>query len=149
MTFYGMLPDSIQESHGANFEPMTIVSRSGQILSYSGGSNRELSLTIEVHEDYLASYNGGKADIREYAALFKTLTYPEYLDSKVVPPSLLLRVGSFIKFKGVCTNASVNWMRPMRNNRYIRAEFNISLTEANSVAFAASEIFTMDDLRRV
>ena len=149
MTFYGMLPDEISESHSANFASMDIQSRSGQLWSYSGGSSRTLSLNITVHEDYLSEYLGGNADIRDYAALFKALTYPEYKGTKVEPPSLLLRVGSFIRFKGVCTEAQVNWRKPIRNDRYIVADFNISLTEANANAFAASEIIIKDDLRRV
>ena len=149
MTFYGILPDDITESHGANFEPMSIMSRSGQLLAYSGGSNRELTLNITVHEDYLAEYMGGTADIREYAAQFKTLTYPEYTEGGVIPPSILLRVGTFIQFKGVCSNAQVTWKKPIRNGRYIVADFSLSLQETNSNSFAASEIFAMDDLRRV
>lgn len=149
MTFYGVLPDDIAETHTANFEPMNIVSRSGQILAYSGGSNRELSINITVHEDYLAEYMGGKADIREYAAQFKALTYPEYTDVAVIPPSILLRVGTFIQFKGVCTSATVTWKKPIRNGRYIIADFSLSLQETNSNSFAASEILVMDDLRRV
>lgn len=149
MTFYGILPDEISESHTANFANMDIMSRSGQLWSYSGGDSRTIDLSIEVHEDYLASYNGGKADIREYAAQFKALTYPEYTEAGVIPPSILLRVGSFIKFKGICRSSTVVWRKPMRNNRYIVAAFQLSLAEANSNAFAASEILLMDDLRRV
>jgi len=149
MTFYGILPDEIQESHDANFTPMEIMSRSGQLFAYSGGSSRTTSINIEVHEDYLADYNGGYADIREFAAQFKALTYPEYMGPRVIPPMILLRVGDFIQFKGVCTNAQVTWKKPMRNGRYILADFSISLTETNVNSFAASEILAMDDLRRV
>ena len=149
MTFYGILPDDITEDHVANFDSMDIRSRSGQLWSYSGGSSRILSLTIDVHEDYIAEYQGGSADIREYAAQFKALTYPEYMESQVIPPSLLLRVGSFIKFKGICQSSSVTWHKPIRNDRYIYATFSLQLAEANANAFAASEIYAMDDLRRV
>jgi len=149
ITFYGLLPDEIAETHTANFQNMDIQSRSGQLWSYSGGNSRELSISITVHEDYLAEYMGGKADIRDYAATFKALTYPEYEGTKVKPPSILLRVGSFIKFKGICTSATVTWKKPIRNDRYIVADFNINLVEANSNAFAASEIYVKDDLRRV
>jgi hypothetical protein len=149
MTFYGILPDEISESHNANFAAMDIMSRSGQLWSYSGGDSRTISLNFDVHEDYLAAFNGGKADIREFAAKFKALTYPEYTESGVIPPSLLLRVGSFIKFKGICRSATVTWRKPMRNNRYIVANFSLDMAEANKLAFAASEIVAMDDLRRV
>lgn len=149
MSFFGILPDDIRESHSANFEQMTIMSRSGQLQSYSGGNNRTTDISITVHEDYLAEYMGGKADIREFAAQFKALTYPEYMDSKVIPPRILLRVGKFFQFHGVCTESSVTWKKPMRNDRYICADFSISLMETNSNAFAASEILAMDDLRRV
>lgn len=149
MTFYGILPDDITESHSATFDEMQIQSRSGSLFAYSGGPSRTIDLSIDVHEDYLAEYNGGSADIREYAAQFKALTYPEYMESYVIPPSLLLRVGSFILFKGICTSASVVWHKPMRNDRYIYATFTLSLQEANKNAFAASEIMAMDDLRRV
>lgn len=148
ITFYGILPDDIQEQHSANFTPMEIQSRSGPLFAYSSGSARAISLDFDVHEDYLAEYNGGSADIREYAANFKALTYPEYMGTKVIPPSVLLRVGTFILFKGICTNASVTWQKPIRNGRYILAKFSISLEEANVNCFAASEIFAMDDIRR-
>ena len=149
VTFYGILPDDIQEQHSANFTPMEIQSRSGPLFAYSSGTARSISLDFDVHEDYLAEYNGGTADIREYAATFKALTYPEYMGTKVVPPSVLLRVGTFIRFKGICTNASVNWQKPIRNGRYLVAKFSLTLEEANDNAFAASEILAMDDLRRV
>ena len=149
ISFYGVLPDSIQEAHQANFQPMDIQSRSGPLFAYSGGSARNITIDIDVHEDYLAEYNGGKADIREYAALFKALTYPEYKGTKVEPPSVLLRVGSFIRIKGICSSSSVTWEKPMRNGRYIVAKFSVTIEEANQLAFAASEILAMDDLRRV
>ena len=149
ITLYGILPDEFSESHTAAFTPMDIRSRSGPVFAYSNGGARELSFTFDVHEDYLAAYNGGKADIREYAAAFKSLTYPEYMGTHVVPPEMLLRVGTFIRFKGFCTSASVTWKRPMRNGRYILATFTLSMQEANRNSFAASEINIGDDLRRV
>lgn len=147
--FYGLLPDTIEESHSANFNPFQIMSRSGEIQAYAGGSGRTIELDIEVHEDYLAGYNGGKADIRDYAAQFKALTYPEYEGTRVRPPEVLLRVGSFINFHGICTSASVTWKKPIRNDRFIVAEFHLSLTETNRLAFAMSEILYKEDLRRV
>lgn len=149
ITFYGILPDTIMEQHGASFNSMDIQSRSGPLYSYSGGSARTITIEFEVHEDYLAEFNGGYADIREYAANFKALTYPEYVKTKVEPPSVLLRVGTFIRLKGVCESSSVTWRKPIRNGRYIVADFSITLNEANANAFAASEILLMDDLRRV
>ena len=148
-SFYGVIPDSLTESHGADFATMDIMSRSGQLFSYSGGTSRTIDITISTHEDYIAAFTGGKADIRDYVAKFKALTYPEYSGTVVRPPELLLRVGNCIKFHGICESASVTWQKPFRNDHYIVADLNLSLKEANRLAFSASEIFYGDDLRRI
>ena len=61
----------------------------------------------------------------------------------------MLRIGSFFRIKGYCTNCEIMWRRPIRNNRYICATVNISITEALDYGFAASEIYTKEDLRVV
>ena len=149
MTLYGVTPEDISENHSAQFEPMNIMSRSGELFSYTGGDARTVSINFDIHEDYLIEYEGKGADIREYIAQIKTLTYPEYAGTNVIPPKIRLRVGKFILFQGVCRSTTVTWKKPVRNGRYIYANCMLEFVESNKYSFAASEIFSMGDLRRV
>lgn len=149
ISFYGMLPDDINESHSTNFEPLDIKSRSSQLFSYAGSNSRGVSFGIDVNEDYLAEFNGGRADIREYMAAIKAITYPIYQGTMVIPPSVLLRCGEFLKIRGFCNSCEISWHKPIRDGHYVNATVNISITETLSKSFAANEIFTMEDLRSV
>ena len=146
---YGIAPDDIAESHSAQFEDMNIMSRSGVLMSYTGGNARSITLTFTVHEDYIIEYEGQGADIRQYVAQIKALTYPEYAGTSVIPPKVRLRAGKFILLQGVCSSVTVTWRKPIRKGRYIVADCSIEIMETNSESFAASEIITMGDLRRV
>lgn len=147
LSFCGVLPDEFTESHSTNFEPFDIKSRSNPVASYAGSAARTVSITVGVHEDYLSQF--GISDIRDFVAAVKSITYPEYMGTKVVPPRVLLRIGNFFKMKGYCTDCSITWKKPIRNERYIYADITFSITEAINQAFAASEIFAKEDLRRV
>ena len=149
VSFYGILPDEFTETHSTNFESIDIKSRSNPLASFAGSSARTSDISFDIHEDYLAEFNGGTADIREFIAAIKSITYPEYQGTIVVPPRILLRVGSFFKIKGYCNSCSITWKKPIRDGRFILASVSISITEALSQSFAASEVFTQEDLRRV
>lgn len=148
LSFYGVLPDEFTESHTANFEPFDIKSRSNPLASYGSGSARNVSISVDIHEDYLAEFNGGSADIREYIAAIKSITYPEYQGTLVVPPKVLLRVGTFLKIQGYCTSCSITWKKPIRDGRFIFATVQFDISEALEQAYSASEVFSMEDLRR-
>ena len=146
---YGISPEDIAESHSAQFEDMNIMSRSGILMSYTGGDARSISLNFDIHEDYIAEYEGKNADIRDYVAAIKTLTYPRYVGPTVLPPRVRLKVGKFILLQGVCRSTTVTWKKPVRNGRYIYANCQIEIMETNSMSFDAIEIAAKGDLRRV
>lgn len=149
ISFYGILPDEFTESHSTNFEQIDIKGRSNPLWAYAGSSARETSITVTLHEDYLAEFMGGSADIREFVAAIRSITYPEYQGTMTVPPTILLRIGSFFKMKGICQSCQVTWKKPIRDNRYIVADISISIAEALEDSYTASEVFSMSDLVRM
>lgn len=149
ISFYGILPDEFSETHQTTFETIEIKSRSNPLASYAGSTARTVDISVKIHEDYLAEFNGGTADIRDYVAAIKSITYPEYQGTVVVPPTVLLRIGDFFKIKGYCTSCTITWEKPIRDNHYIVATANFSIAEALSQSYTASEVFTKEDLRRM
>ena len=149
LSFYGVLPDTITESHQANFQLVDIKSRSNPLASYDNGSARTVTINVDICEDYISQFNGGYADIREFVAKIKALTYPEYYGLIVKAPSVLLRVGTFFRMRGYCTNVEVIWHRPIRDERYLWVTLSFTISEALHKAWKASEIFNQEDMRRV
>lgn len=149
INFYGVLPESVQESHATNFEPLSIKSRSNPLVSYSGSGTRSTSISVLLHEDYIAEFEGGAADIRRTVAKIKSLTYPQYENLRVLPPRVLLRIGDFFKIYGYCSDCQVTWKLPIRNDRYIVAEVSFTIQEALKQSFTMAEVWNMSDMARI
>jgi len=150
INFYGLAPDDITESHSANFEPIDIMGRSSPIAVYSGGGGRTVDISLDIHEDYLKEYSNqmGKADIREFVAEVKALTYPRYQGGVVIPPRVFIKIGEFFRMKAYCGSVSVSWKKPIRDGKYIVAGLSMNFTEILSVSFSADEVSSGKDLER-
>lgn len=148
LSFYGMLPEEFTESHATNFEQIEIKGRSSPLASYGGSSARSTEISVLIHEDYLAEFNGGKADITEYIAQIKALTYPLYKGTLTIPPKVLLRVGDFFSIRGYCANCSITWKLPIRDRHYIQAQASFAISESLPVSYTAEDIFSGADIRR-
>jgi hypothetical protein len=84
-----------------------------------------------LHDDYCP--NGILDTVRK----LKALTYPKYA-SNVIAPRCFVRVGKFIRIDGICTDVSVNWQLPVRDDQYIFAE--VSLTFQVTKVYPPSDI---------
>lgn len=149
ISFYGIMPEEFTETHSTIFEQIDIKSRSNPLASYAGSTSRTVDISVDIHEDYLAEFNGGRADIRDFVAAVRSITYPQYQGTIVIPPRVLIRIGNFFKLKGYCNSCSVTWKKPIRNGRFISATLSFSLSEALEQSYTAAEVFTKEDLRRV
>ena len=149
ISFYGILPDEFSESHSALFDTIEIKGRSNPLAAYSGSSARTVSITVTIHEDYLAEFMGGYADIRQFIGAIRSITYPEYRGTLTVPPKVLLRIGQFLKIQGYCSSCTVTWKKPIRDGRFIVADVSFEIVEALTNSYTASEVFSTADLRRM
>lgn len=100
--------ENVNESQQPNFEQISIVGRSENYISYSGSSNRVI--TLDLH--FVASVNQfdqGDFDIPTRNIRFlQALTLPTYGNGGVMypPPLCLLVLGRFIAARGVLSNMS-------------------------------------------
>jgi hypothetical protein len=150
VSFHGMTPDEISESHSTEFEPITIKSRSSPLASYAGSGARTVDLSFDIHEDYLKIYEpkGQYAHIHNFVGRIKALTYPRYSKGIVIPPKCYVMVGEFFRMKAYCNSCNVTWRKPIRHGKYIAANISLSLTEIVYVSFTADEVFDGTDIKR-
>lgn len=150
ISLYGILPDEFSEVHGTKYDSIEIKSRSNPLASYGGSTARTIDFTFDIHEDYLDEFEGGnmKANITDYVNKIKSITYPRYVETYVVPPRVYIKVADSFRLKGYCNNCNVVWKKPFRDGRYIYATIILSIVETLSISFTADEIFSHQDLAR-
>jgi len=151
INFYGITPDEVTESHSASFDPQDIRGRSNPLAAYSGSGARTTSLSIDVHEDYLRMYSKSleKARLVDFIGQIKALTYPRYQSGIVIAPKVFIKIGEFFLMKAYCSQVSVTWKKPLRENKYyVSANISMDFSEILSISFSADEVATGMDLGR-
>lgn len=134
-------PESIDESYSANFNTASMQGRSTPIHGYGDGGPKTVSFTVKLHDDFIDS--GGK-DIVDIVNEIKSLSYPVYRN-RVIPPRVLVKLGSMIEMTAVCTSVGVNWQLPYGQTQsgrvsYLHADISLSFDEVRSIAPSATEI---------
>lgn len=136
-----LLPESIDDSYSANFHTQSFQGRSSPVIGYGDGGPREVSFSLQIHDD-LISQNG--SDIVDIVNQLKSLSYPEY-ERKVIPPKIYLRMGDMVSIVGVCTNVGVSWEKPYGETTkgriaYKKAEVSLSFQEVIQIPQSASGV---------
>lgn len=127
------VPPQLSDSYSAQFDPVSIRGRSNQLQGYSETTSREISWTVEVHDDY-AEYG-----LAGTIAMLKALVYPNY-SGYVETPVCYIRIGNAVSGRFVMTSVSVDYQIPYRDDMFVYAEVQLSATEAGDVVYSAAEI---------
>lgn len=121
-----VIPDALSYSYSPNYSGQATLGRMSPIQIYSGGSNKEYSFTLTVHEDMIKS-NSKFDSIISFVNAIKSLSYPTVLSNGVVvKPQVRFYLGK-ISGAGI-VKTSINWLKPFRNGRYVMAEISFSIT---------------------
>lgn len=123
-------PEDISDSVSVSIDEESVLGRSVPYVGYNNTSNRSISFSVTLHEDYCPS--GVEATVNA----LKALEYPLYY-SFTVPPKCYVNLANGIKCTAVCTSVDVVFKGPMRNNSYLMAEVSLKFDGAADVPFSA------------
>lgn len=131
--FRFILPE-FSEEYSSNYETISIPGRSSDIQSYSSTSSptRSVNLQLMAGEGLYTGPDPIEAMQKDIAFL-KSLEYPDYSSSIVLPPAIVLcYLGPTSIIKGVITSVSVNYHKPYTvNGEPMYAEVSFSVTQAS------------------
>ena len=123
-------PESISDSYSPQYESTDVVGRSTPLLSYKGGSSRELSFSVKFHEDIISDSfknSSGEKDIRLFVDALRAATMPMYSNG-IQSPKVYVKVFNMYSFWGVMDVSEVTYSGPLRNGRMIVADLNFKFT---------------------
>lgn len=128
------VPDGpITEGLQISFDSQEIRGRSALIYGYSGTGPRTISFAVRLHDDYC--YGG----IKNKVSAIKALGYPLYR-THVLAPSCYVKIGNFLKFRGILNSIDVSWDRPIRDGYYLIADVSLSFNTIEDYAPGADDV---------
>jgi hypothetical protein len=124
---FQLMPDTISESKGAQYDRVGIIGRSLPILGYANSSSRTMNLSLE----FAALNRNGQYSpswIVEKVRWLESKVYPEYIEGWVYPPhKVLIMIGSVIGMTAVMTNCTTTWSKPWSQMSISGTSLNQSL----------------------
>lgn len=130
---FAHIPDELEDSNSSSFSEINIQGRSTPVLAYDGSGPRNVTFTLQLHDDYC------RLGIKQTVDLLKSLTYPRY-STYILPPRCYIRIGETIRMTGVCEDVTVNWKKPYRDNKFVYAEVSLTFKSALEVPFSADDV---------
>lgn len=127
------VPEEIEDANSASFSETNILGRSAPVLGYDGSGPRNVTFTLQLHDDYCPQ--GIKKAVHE----LKSLTYPKY-GNYIQAPRCYVRIGDFLRITGVCEDVSVGWKKPYRDGVFVYADVSLSFKAALEVPFSVDEV---------
>lgn len=139
-------PDEIGDSTSVNWAETGIVGRSTPIYSYTSTSARAISFSFDLHREMPKdlSKRTGTGDLYNIENIIKVLrkcAYPNYENSGLKPPIVMFRFGKF-KTKGIVTNVSFTWKKPIVNKQYQLCSVSISMYETPNSIYGANNLYS-------
>lgn len=129
-----IIPDGpISESLGVTWGSQQIPGSTRTYYGYDNTGPRSVNFSVRLHDDYC------KFGIKQSVQNLKALAYPEY-DGYVYPPECYVRIGNFLRFKGLCDSVSLSWERPIRNNQYLVADLSLSFQVVHNLVYSAFDV---------
>lgn len=138
--------ENIAEQAQPNYEQVSVIGRSESYMSYSGGSNRVITLDLQFASSVNAN-DRGEFDIAQRNIRFlQALTQPTYTEGGIMypPPLCRLVLGKFIAARGLVTGVSPSYPNVFSGAESafeypIIAECNLEFTCVNNVPLQASD----------
>lgn len=138
-------PDEVSDSTSVNWAETGIIGRSTPIYSYNSTSARTISFSFDLHREmpkYLGENNRNKIyDVETILEVIRKCAYPNYENSGLKPPIVLFRFGQF-KTRGIVTNVSYTWKKPIVDKKYQLCTVSISMYETPNSVWGASELYS-------
>lgn len=133
LDFFIIPEGPISETLGVTWGSQQIPGSSRVYYGYDNTGPRTVSFSIRLHDDYC------KLGIKQTVQNIKALAYPEY-DGYVYPPECYVRVGNFLRFRGLCDSVTLSWERPLRDNQYLVADISLSFNVVHPIAYSSEEV---------
>ena len=127
------IPEGLNDNINSNFSGIDIRGRSNAIQGYDSSGPREISFSLEVHEDYL------EYGLINTVAMLKALCYPNY-SGYVEAPVCYIKMGNAVSGQFIITSVGVDYKLPYKDDMFVAADISISATEAGNIVYSASEI---------
>lgn len=139
-----VIPDTINETIGVAWNTISIPGRSSSYFSYQGTNNRSYSISLKVNHDLLSEMNGviesanPGSDMTRLVDFMKSLAYPKYNMSRILPPMCILKLTDTLKVRGIINQVSTNYALPLKNikrgyykgqKRYTNYDISLTITE--------------------
>lgn len=118
-----IIPDSVSASYTANLVKTAPIGTIQPINYYVGGSAKEISFNITLHEDI----NHKENSIYKLLDDIKAMSEPVIQNNTLKPPSVYLQLGTQFAGKGHI-NTEIRHGMPFRNGRYLQADLSITFT---------------------
>lgn len=131
-------PENFSDSLSANYNSESIIGRAGDILGYNNTSNRQISFSVQLHDDY------PKGQLLSTVRKLQALEFPEYGQDITYAPYCFLKIGTMVNSYFICTGVNVTWHKPMRvidgNQYYVLADVSLSFKQIVEIPPSASDI---------
>lgn len=128
-----ILPE-FSEGNSANYDQISIPGRSSEVMSYTTTAGRKVSVNLELFAGE-GLYTGSDPirDLQQDVAFVKSLAYPNYQGSIVLPPPVVLcYLGPELIIKGVVTSVSTEYKKPYTVDGIpMRVNLSIDITQTS------------------
>lgn len=119
-----LFPQSISESHSANYAKESPVGSDFPIVAFSNSQPSTITLNFVALSDYLPSKYRA---LEDYIEAVKMMTKPKYTGNIVKSPSVQLKFSS-LTFTGVCDSISISYATVYNNNSLVKADIDCQFT---------------------
>lgn len=131
--FEFILPE-FGENNAVNYDQISIPGRSSEVLSYTNTSGRKVSVNLELFAGE-GLYTGSNpiSDLQKDVAFVKSLAYPNYQGSIVLPPPMVLcYLGPELIIKGVVNSVGTEYKKPYTTDGIpMRVNLSIDITQTS------------------
>lgn len=129
-------PEEISDSISVNWSDNTIVNRGSPLSSYVGTGFRSVSFSMTLHRDM----DYPTHSIEQVLKALRSSTYPRY-GTTIKPPVVTFAFGEF-KVKGIVRNVSVNWKKPIIENKYYMCDVSVQIDEPVESTLSVISVYT-------
>lgn len=131
--FEFILPE-FNENNAVNYDQISIPGRSSEVMSYTTTSGRKVSLNLELFAGE-GLYTGSDpiGSMQKDIAFVKSLAYPNYSSSIVLPPPVVLcYLGPEMIIKGVVTSVGTDYKKPYTVDGIpMRVNLSVDISQAS------------------
>lgn len=100
------IPTDLSESYQTNYSSTDINGRSAPYQTYGGNGSRSLNYNVHLYEDLCSGEYGSLGDI---VRKLKSLVYPRYNGSIVIPPYCFLKFGDMVTCYAIMESINFAW----------------------------------------